>query len=206
MTAARISAQKAGIWLLIALILVPSALLLKGVSGDLYVSIVELDIPVPSRLTEILMLGLIAAFGLVAWGFRRLEARRIIVAVMAGIGIITAYLLSEAIKIFLTQERPCRELLILDDCPAVGDWSFPSNHATIAFAVATGIMIITTNRWALLAYLAALAIGTLRIATGAHFPHDVLGGAVLGICITVAVYLLLSPLTTPLTRRFTTKG
>src|SRR5690625_1548607 len=112
MTAARVSAQKAGIWLLIALILVPGALLLKGVSGDLYISIVELDIPVPSRLTEILMLGLIAAFGLVAWGFRRLEARRIIVAVMAGIGIITAYLLSEAIKIFLTQERPCRELLV----------------------------------------------------------------------------------------------
>src|SRR5690625_2823311 len=137
MSAASRYAQKAGIWLLISIVLVPSTLLLQGPSGDLYPKIVDLGLTVPKRATEIVMLGLIAAFALVTWGFRRLEARRIMTALAAGIGIVIAYGLSEAIKLFYTQERPCRELVTLDNCPAVGDWAFPSNHSTIAFAVAT---------------------------------------------------------------------
>lgn len=201
MSAAVGSAQKAGIWLLLATVLVPSTLLLQGASGDLYLKIVDLGLIVPKRATEIVMLALIAAFGLATWGFRRLEARRILTALAAGIGIVIAYGLSEAIKVFYTQERPCRELVTLDNCPAVGDWAFPSNHSTIAFAVATGILIVTAHRWALLGYLGALVVGGLRIITGAHYPHDVLGGAILGICVTIAIYLLLAPLTRSLAQR-----
>src|SRR5690625_1603453 len=95
MSAATSSAQKTGIWLLIAIVLVPSTLLLQGPSGDLYLKIVDLGLTVPKRATEIVMLGIIAAFGLVTWGFRRLEARRILTALAAGIGIVIAYGLSE---------------------------------------------------------------------------------------------------------------
>src|SRR5690625_7475558 len=86
MSAATSSAQKTGIWLLIAIVLVPSTLLLQGPSGDLYLKIVDLGLTVPKRATEIVMLGIIAAFGLVTWGFRRLEARRILTALAAEIG------------------------------------------------------------------------------------------------------------------------
>lgn len=183
--------RKAAIWFLIAAALVPATLLLRDPSADLYLRAIEADFSIPKRLTEIAMLALIAAFGVVAWGLRRLKADRIATAFTTGIGVIAAYGLSEVIKLIIEQERPCREVVMLDECPAVGDWSFPSNHTVIAFAVATGILIIAANYWALLGYVVATLIGVLRILTGAHYPHDVLAGAILGVCVTVGVYLLL---------------
>lgn len=190
------------LWLAVAALLVPALLLLKGVSAELYVRAVGLELSVGKRVTEAALLGLIAAFGLAAWGFRRLNVRRITVAVTAGVGIVFAYVLSEAIKLVLNQERPCRAEVMLDDCPAAGDWSFPSNHATIAFAVATGIVIIIASRWALLAYLGAAFVGLLRVLAGAHYPHDVLAGAVLGICVTLGIFLVLLPVQRVIVARF----
>ena len=59
------------------------------------------------------------------------------------------------------------------------DTSFPSDHATLGFAVA--VMVWQYNRrvgaWLLiLAFVLAFA----RVFVGAHYPSDVLGGAVLG--------------------------
>ncbi|MQA84729.1 MAG: hypothetical protein GEV03_08935 [Streptosporangiales bacterium] len=48
-----------------------------------------------------------------------------------------AYLVSEYSKTFKEVERPCRTLpdvVPLAECPPLGDWSFPSNHATVAGA------------------------------------------------------------------------
>jgi len=194
MLSARNPVRQGVLWLVAAALLVPTALLLKGVSADIYVSAVELDIGPGKRITEIALLGLIAVFALAAWGFRKLNIERIATAVTAGLGIILAYVLSEVIKLFLTQERPCRTEVMLDNCPVAGDWSFPSNHATIAFAVATGIVIILASRWALLAYLGAAIVGVLRVLDGAHYPHDVLAGAILGVCVTIGVFLVLLPL------------
>lgn len=185
--------RKALIWFVIAAALVPATLLLQDPSADLYLRVVEADISVPKRMTEIAMLGLIAAFGITAWGLRRFKAERIVTAFATGIGVVSAYVLSEIIKLIIEQERPCRAVVVLEECPAAGDWSFPSNHTVIAFAVATGILIIAANYWALLGYAVAALIGVLRIITGAHYPHDVLAGAILGVCVTVGVYLLLVP-------------
>src|SRR5690625_42535 len=165
MPAATGSAQDARIPLLIATVLVPTTLVRPRPPAGPSPEIVDLGLTAPMRPTATAMLGLIAAFGLVPWCFRRLEARRILTALAAGIGIVIAYGLSGAIKLLYTQERPCRELVTLDNCPAVGDWAFPSNHSTIAFAVATGILIITAHRWALLGYLGALVVGGLRVIT-----------------------------------------
>jgi undecaprenyl-diphosphatase len=60
------------------------------------------------------------------------------------------------------------------------DTSFPSDHATLGFAVA--VMVWKYNRrvggWLLiLAFVLAFA----RVFVGAHYPSDVLGGAVLGV-------------------------
>lgn len=59
------------------------------------------------------------------------------------------------------------------------DTSFPSDHATLGFAVA--IMVWTFNRrvGAALLLLAAL-LAFSRVFVGAHYPGDVLGGAILG--------------------------
>src|SRR4029077_17825725 len=65
--------------------------------------------------------------------------------------------------------------------------SFPSGHASVAFAAATTYFVIAgrehlphRTRNALLAYGAAAAVPALRVAAGQHFPTDVNGGAVLG--------------------------
>ncbi len=60
--------------------------------------------------------------------------------------------------------------------------SFPSGHTLTAFGVATLLILgLQLRGWRLACVLAlACLIGLSRIAVGAHWPLDVLGGAVLG--------------------------
>ncbi|MDQ6690512.1 MAG: undecaprenyl-diphosphatase [Gemmatimonadota bacterium] len=59
------------------------------------------------------------------------------------------------------------------------DTSFPSDHAILGFAVA--MMVFMYNRRAGVALLAfATLMAFARVFVGAHYPGDVLGGAVLG--------------------------
>jgi membrane-associated phospholipid phosphatase len=62
--------------------------------------------------------------------------------------------------------------------------SFPSGHTTTAFAFAF-VVGFMARRWFPFLLLGAMAIGVSRVAVGAHYPTDVLGGAVLG---TVGAY------------------
>ena len=69
------------------------------------------------------------------------------------------------------------------------DTSFPSDHATLGFAVA--VMIWQYNRRVgagllILAFVLAFS----RVYVGAHYPSDVLGGAVLGTATSLAIAAL----------------
>lgn len=69
----------------------------------------------------------------------------------------------------------------------VSDWSyqgFPSGHATTAFALAAVVGFIS-ERWFYPALVLASAIALSRVTLGAHYPSDVLAGAVVG---TVGAY------------------
>jgi undecaprenyl-diphosphatase len=68
--------------------------------------------------------------------------------------------------------------------------SFPSGHTTTSFACAT-VLSFFVPRAAPGFYLLALAIGFSRIYVGVHWPLDVLGGAILGTAIGLAVTALL---------------
>lgn len=61
--------------------------------------------------------------------------------------------------------------------------SFPSGHTLSAFAIATLLILgLPLRGWRLAGVLAlACLIGLSRVAVGAHWPLDVLGGSLLGI-------------------------
>ena len=57
--------------------------------------------------------------------------------------------------------------------------SFPSGHTTTAFAAAM-VLGFLAPRWFAIGLVYAIAIGLSRLVVGAHYPTDVLAGAVLG--------------------------
>ena len=125
-------------------------------------------------------------------GLRRGDARRISGAVLVGAATVAAYATSEALKLVVDEERPCRALGglgRLGECPAPGDWSFPSNHTVLAAALAVGLSVVWPRITGLAVPLAAL-VGLLRVAAGVHYPHDVLAGVILGGVAAAAVLLV----------------
>jgi undecaprenyl-diphosphatase len=71
------------------------------------------------------------------------------------------------------------------------DASFPSGHAATSFAAAT-VLSFARPRWAPAFYLLALAIGFSRVYVGVHYPLDIVGGAVLGIGVSIALRWLVT--------------
>jgi undecaprenyl-diphosphatase len=75
-------------------------------------------------------------------------------------------------------------------CPPAGDYSFPSNHAVLAGAVAAALVLVD-RRLGLISAIAALVTAASRVWIGQHYPHDVAAGLALGAVVAVAGYLLL---------------
>ena len=68
------------------------------------------------------------------------------------------------------------------------DPSFPSDHATAAFAI--GVALLLRNRrigW--IALVMAAIVSLSRVAVGVHYPSDVLGGALLGALAALALWV-----------------
>lgn len=63
-------------------------------------------------------------------------------------------------------------------------WSaFPSDHAMMWCAVATGVLMVSWRLGVFVLAYAILFIGMTRVYVGLHYPTDVLAGAVLGVAI-----------------------
>jgi undecaprenyl-diphosphatase len=143
------------------------------------------------------LVALASLLAVAAWR-RRTAKRSVATALLAGIGVLVALGVSEALKVVVAQDRPCRAvpgLTALVDCPPQGDWSLPSNHATLAGALATALVLLAPTWWRV-AVPTALLVGASRVALGVHYPHDVVDGLVLGPLIVLpAVLLFRSPAT-----------
>jgi undecaprenyl-diphosphatase len=60
------------------------------------------------------------------------------------------------------------------------DASFPSDHATVSFAIAFGILFVAGRAgWLFVAWAALIAAS--RVLAGVHYPTDVLAGALVGL-------------------------
>ncbi len=67
--------------------------------------------------------------------------------------------------------------------------SFPSDHAAIAFALATIVMLFMP-RWGKIFYVMAFCVAIGRVAVGVHYPTDIVVGAILGSIIAAMVHSL----------------
>lgn len=76
------------------------------------------------------------------------------------------------------------------------DFSFPSDHATAAGAVAVGLLL-TNRRCGIVAAVLAIVMAFTRVYVGAHYPGDVIAGLALGGAVGAAGTVLVVP---PLTR------
>jgi membrane-associated phospholipid phosphatase len=86
-----------------------------------------------------------------------------------------------ALKQVFHEARPCltvANVTTVQACPGPTDYSFPSDHTTIAATLAAGLWLINRRLGAIGAALALLE-GFSRVYLGQHYPHDVLAAYLL---------------------------
>lgn len=131
---------------------------------------------------------------LIAGGATRRLLSAALVRIAAGVAAaLLAYLVSELLKTVVDQPRPCHLATALGSlvaCPSDGDWSFPSNHATLAAGLAVAVVAVAPRLWAIALPVAAM-VALSRVALGVHYPHDVIAGAVIGTVMVAAAHLIL---------------
>lgn len=72
------------------------------------------------------------------------------------------------------------------------DFSFPSDHATAAGAVAVGLLF-ANRRWGTVASVLAVLMAFTRVYVGAHYPGDVVAGLALGGIVAAAGWFTVVP-------------
>ncbi|MER5459918.1 phosphatase PAP2 family protein [Streptomyces sp. NPDC002668] len=159
-----------------------------SLDGGAYMSITDAARNAPAWLDSVLSawstygLALFAVLMLAAWWRARPGASpRTAMALAVPLVVVTAFTADTVIKSLVREQRPCRTLhtVTLEACPSPGDWSFPSNHAAIAAAAAVAIGL-THRRLGVIAIPAALLMAFSRVWVGAHYPHDVILGLIVG--------------------------
>ena len=113
--------------------------------------------------------------------------RRPWLAARVGATILVAESVSGLAKDWVSRDRP--PLVDPEPAPLIElphTSSFPSGHATVAFACATVIALAVPRlRWPVFVLAALIAFS--RVYVGVHYPLDVLAGALLGVGIGFAV-------------------
>ncbi|MFI0487429.1 phosphatase PAP2 family protein [Actinomadura sp. 9N215] len=170
-----------------------------GFSADLYRDITEFAEGTPSWVHSAAEVGtdggllLFAALFVAGWWRARgRDARSMGLALAAPFAVVAAYLVSEVSKTLIEEERPCRAVagaVHIAACPSPGDWSFPSNHATIAAASASAI-VVAWRALALLVLPLAALMAFSRVFVGVHYPHDVAAGFAVGVVAAPAALVL----------------
>ena len=99
------------------------------------------------------------------------------------LGTLTLWIVVELVKALVRRSRPVARVTQarIVGYPAAGR-SFPSGHTSQAFFMATLLALhFHPNAWVMLLFYAlALLVGITRMYVGAHYPRDVLAGAILG--------------------------
>lgn len=137
---------------------------------------------------ELMFAAVLAAAFLAQGRWRSLPARHGVVA--AGLAALLALAVAHVIGTFWDRPRPyeAHPGMVHLFVPVSHDPSFPSDHATAAFAIAVSIFL-RNRRLGLLTLGMAAVIGLSRVVVGIHYPSDIVGGAVLGTLAALALWM-----------------
>ncbi|MFF2132866.1 phosphatase PAP2 family protein [Streptomyces olivochromogenes] len=183
----------------------------SSIDGSTYTYVVNLAHDSPSWLDSLVSawstygLALFAVLMLVGWWqARRSSAREAMVALAVPVIVVVAFGVNSLFKMVVREDRPCQSLHVktLEACPAPGDWSFPSNHTVIAAAAAVALLHVS-RRLGTIALLGACLMAVSRVWVGAHYPHDVVAGVLVGTLIAMLLTTLLRRHSDPLAGRLT---
>ncbi len=85
------------------------------------------------------------------------------------------------LKAIVNRPRPFDTYSEIVKMSSGGSPSFPSGHTAEVFALAFSMLFILKNKIAFYIFLAwAIIVAYTRLATGVHYPSDVLAGALIG--------------------------
>jgi undecaprenyl-diphosphatase len=135
---------------------------------------------------ELMFVLLLAAAFLAKGRFGSVKARHGVVA--AGLSALLALAVAHLISGMWDRPRPFEAHHVHLFIAPSGDPSFPSDHATAAFAIAVALLL--RNRsvgWVAIAMAAVISIS--RVAVGVHYPSDILGGALIGTLAALALWV-----------------
>jgi membrane-associated phospholipid phosphatase len=111
---------------------------------------------------------------------RRGDTRGVAAAVWTGVGTLLAVAINQPIASGVGERRPYavyHDMLLLVHRST--DPSFASDHATMAGAIAIGLLI-SSRVVGYVTVVAALLMAFARVYVGAHYPVDVVAGLLLG--------------------------
>lgn len=125
---------------------------------------------------------------LLTWGMGARTTRR--QAIEAGLAACAALVLSQVIGYIWHSPRPFAIGIGTQLVPHAPNGSFPSDHLTFVWSIATALLLVRATRPAGVALVAlAVAVAWGRIYVGVHWPLDMVGGVLVGTAGALAVHL-----------------
>ncbi len=129
---------------------------------------------------------LVIGIALIIW--EEIEDKKGLISLIIAV-LVTLIFIDGGVKNVIKRPRPqftvAQTIVVSDNRDS---YSFPSGHATLAFAAAF-ILAREHKKWAKLYYILAILIAFSRIYLGKHYPLDVLGGIFFGLTIGSLSYI-----------------
>ncbi|WP_338784078.1 phosphatase PAP2 family protein [Streptomyces sp. DG1A-41] len=184
----------------------------SGIDGSLFTAVTDLArdtkwLNTPLSLWTNAGLGVFVVLMLVGWWkARRRDTATMTLALAAPVAVMVSFTVAEVVKKVVAEVRPCYSLphdYFVSACPARTDYAFPSGHTTVAAATVAALWLLQ-RRLAVIAAAFALLEGFTRVYLGDHYPHDVLGAALLAMPVAFLASRILGRVAVPLVERLRT--